>query len=320
MCRGRRRSAHGYHVVAGNAPADDPAAPLSHAVSEGHREPVPVVIVHRNNSRACATTIADFRAQSVETEIVVVDNASGPAHRGALQAIEPPIDVIELDANRGFGPAANVGLERWLCADTGDWVIVAPHDVRLDPSALDQLFDAVEDQGPVGLVCGDVGDQARPAIDLFLGAIPRPALSHDGFEPADYPHGTLMALARECVSEVGGFDDRYFAYGEEAELGLRARSHGWLVGVVRGAMVANPGTAPHGAVVDYLKQRNTLLLLAEHAGRWPVVFRSMVVIGQIGWGSLRPSTRAPWFHRRARWLALRDHLRGRTGPPPEELW
>jgi len=283
-------------------------------------DPITVVIVHRNSADACIETIAGFRRQSITTDIVVVDNASAPAERARLAAISPPVAIIELGDNLGFGPTADVGLRRWLANGNGEWVIVAPHDARLEPGTLETLFAALEGQGPVGLVCADVGDQARPMVDPFLGAIPGPALGHAGFEPADFPHGTLLVAHRACLGEIGLFDERYFAYGEEADLGLRARRAGWQVGVVRGAMVANPGTSGNGAVVDYLKQRNTLLLLRDHAGRWPVVFRSLMAIGQLVWGRVRPSTRAPWFHPRARWLALRDGWLQRTGPPPSELW
>ena len=46
----------------------------------------------------------------------------------------------------------------------------------------------------------------------------------EGWEPVDYPHGTLLLARRACLEDVGLFDERYFSYCEEADLGLRARA------------------------------------------------------------------------------------------------
>ena len=78
-----------------------------------------------------------------------------------------------------------------------------------------------------------------------------------------------MLARRECLAEVGLFDERYFAYCEEAELALRAKRAGWQVGVVRGAEVRNTDVGSRAAVVDYLQLRNTLLMVREHSGRYP---------------------------------------------------
>jgi N-acetylglucosaminyl-diphospho-decaprenol L-rhamnosyltransferase len=91
------------------------------------------------------------------------------------------------------------------------------------------------------------------------------------------------------------------------------------VGLVRNAMVANPATSESAAVVDYLKHRNTLVLLREHSGRWPVAVRASTLGLQLVLGTVAPERRPPWFDARARRRALVDFLRGRTGPPPAEI-
>ncbi len=189
--------------------------------------------------------------------------------------------------------------------------------VRSD--TVERMLAVGASEATVGILCADVGDQARPMVDRFFGAMPGRALSYEGFEPVDYPHGTLLAIRHDCASDIGFFDERYFAYGEEADLGLRARAAGWQVGLVRNAMVANPTTSGSGAVVDYLKHRNTLLLLREHAGRWPVAVRAVTLGAQLLRGVLRPEQRPPWFDARARRRALVDFLAGRTGAPPRAI-
>ena len=51
-----------------------------------------------------------------------------------------------------------------------------------------------------------------------------------------------MLVRRQCLDEIGLFDQRYFAYGDEHDLGARAVRHGWKVVLVWGSIVTNPAT------------------------------------------------------------------------------
>jgi GT2 family glycosyltransferase len=128
-----------------------------------------------------------------------------------------------------------------------------------------------------------------------------------------------MLARRDCLAQVGLFDERYFAYCEEADLALRARAAGWEVGVVRGALIRNTDVGSHEAIVDYLQLRNTLLLVREHFGRYPAFIRFVLGLWHLGSGLIAPSRRGPYYDPRARVLALADHLRRRYGPPPASL-
>ncbi len=227
--------------------------------------------------------------------------------------------MIELGENRGFGAAANAGIRRWLAEETEEWVAIVPHDAEPAPDATSLLLAAAVAEGRVGLVSADVGDQARPIVDSHMGALPGRSLSPDGWEPADYPHGTMLLARRHCLQDIGLFDESFFAYGEEADLGLRARRLGWQVGMVRGAMVTNPTMSSDTAAVDYLKQRNTLLLIRRHFGWWPTTMRALMAITQLVRGVVLPKSRPPWFSVAARRRALIDGYRRRGGPPPADL-
>jgi hypothetical protein len=182
------------------------------------------------------------------------------------------------------------------------------------------LLEVVGSRPGAGLASADVGDGLTPVVDRYFGAIPAAATVTEGWEPAGYPHGTLMVARRECLEQVGLFDERYFAYCEEAELALRARKAGWEVGVVRGADVRNQDVGSHAAVVDYLQLRNTLLMVRENSGRYHASIRLLIAAWQLAAGSVAPATRGPYWSPRARLLAIAHHLRGRYGPPPEHLF
>ncbi len=247
----------------------------------------------------------------------MVDNGSAPGEVAILRAAG--VRLVELGENRGFGAAANAGIRHWLAEEAEEWVAVVPHDAEPAPDATARLLAATATEGRVGLVSADVGDQARPVVDPYIGALPGRSLGPTGWEPADYPHGTMLLASRACLEDIGLFDESFFAYGEEADLGLRARRMGWPVGIVRGAMVTNPTMSSATAAVDYLKQRNTLLLIRRHFGWWPATMRVVMALGQLLRGVVFPASRPPWFSPGARRRAMWDGYRGRGGPPPADL-
>lgn len=275
-----------------------------------------VVLVHWNQPERLRETIAAFRAsEGVDVRITVVDNGS---ERGP--EVDADVEVLDAGANLGFGPGANVGLRRFLADPTdGEWVAVAPHDALPSPDCLRRLLDAVAGRPGAGLACADYGDGATPIVDPYFGGIPGPLTVGEGWEPAGYPHGTLLLARRACLDDVGLFDERYFSYCEEADLGVRARRAGWEVGLVRGAMVRNPQL--HGALpaVSYLQLRNTLLLVREHSGRYHAAIRLQLALLQLGLGLVWPARRDPYWHVEGKLRGIADFVRGRFGPPPPDL-
>jgi N-acetylglucosaminyl-diphospho-decaprenol L-rhamnosyltransferase len=275
-----------------------------------------VVLVHWNQPERLAATVAAFRASAgVDVRITVVDNgSSAPPPTGVAD------DLVDAGANIGFGPGANVGLRRFLAdPDDGEWVAVAPHDALPAPDCLRRLLDVLAERPEAGLACADYGDGATPVVDPYFGGIPGPLTVDEGWEPAGYPHGTLLVARRACLDDIGLFDERYFSYCEEADLGLRARTAGWDVGLVRGALVRNPEL--HGALpaVSYLQLRNTLLLVREHSGCYHAAIRLQLALVQLGVGLAWPARRDPYWHVEGKVRAMADFVRGRYGPPPADL-
>lgn len=278
---------------------------------------VRVVLVHWEQPERLAATIDAFRASDdVDVRITVVDNDSA-----VPPSVPAGVELVASGANLGFGPGANVGLRRFLDdADDGEWVVVAPHDALPAPDCLRRIVAEVEARPRAGLACADYGDGFTPIVDPYFGGIPGPRTVDVGWEPAGYPHGTLLVARRACLEQIGLFDERYFSYCEEADLGVRARRAGWSVGLVRGAMVRNPEL--HGALpaVSYLQLRNTLLLVKEHSGWYHAGIRMQLALLQLGVGLAWPSRRDPYWHVEGKLRGMADFVRGRFGAPPADLY
>lgn len=282
---------------------------------------VDVVLVHWNQPEACANTAARFAETAAVSNVLVVDNGSSEERLFRLRnLLDPNIAIIEVGFNSGFGPAVNRGWEDWLSdPGAGEWCVVAPHDAIASADTIDEMLRVAEERPEVGMLCADVGDGSRPIVDHVFGPILLPALGRAGFEEADYPHGTLMMVHRRVLKAVGLFDERYFSYCEEADLGLRAKRAGFEVGLVRGAMVENPTVSTASPVVDYLMERNTVLLIDKHFGRRKAAMRFAITIGQFLLWSVMASRRTDYWSFRARALAIADVARQRWGPPPASL-
>ncbi|MCP5025427.1 MAG: glycosyltransferase family 2 protein [Actinomycetia bacterium] len=279
-----------------------------------------VVIVHRRQAQRCVATVAAFSAQQgVEPDMVVVDNGSPVTDLDLVRDRCPRTHLMELGANTGFGPAANVGLAAWLASRADqEWVFLAPHDVEPAPDALARLIEVGQESDDVGLISADVGDRSRQVFDPYFGGmtVARDATETDPVLDVDYPHGTLLGARRACLADIGLFDERYFAYCEEADLGARARAHGWRVVLATGVGVRNLSVSPGTPAIDYLQQRNTIQLVARHSGLYHASIRWLIAVGQLVRGVVDPSARGYIFHPAARVRALFDVVRGRTGPPP----
>ncbi len=280
-----------------------------------------VILIHWNEPERCAQTAAQFVDNQYVGNVVIVDNGSTTENRRTLsELLGDTAHVIDVGFNSGFGPAANRGWERWLNATDGaEWSIVAPHDAIVEPDTVERLLSATGDRDRVGLLSADVGDKARPEVDHVFGPILLPAQGDGGYESVDYPHGTLMMASRQCLTEIGLFDERYFAYCEEADLGLRAQAAGFDVGLVRGARVHNPTVGTAKPIADYLMERNTILLVGEHFGRRKAALRLLLTVWHYLIGSASTSRRNPYWSAQARRLAIRDALLRRWGAPPTSL-
>jgi len=284
--------------------------------------PVPdvhVVVVHRDQPERCAAVVAALLAEGPGITATVVDNGSSPSNASRLRALLPATEIIDAGRNAGFGPGANLGWRAWLERGRGEWVAVAPHDAIVRPGCLARIFSEIETRPDAGVVSAEFGPEFDlvPTVDRVLGGFYQPGVRGGGWQDVGFAHGTLLLVRRAVIEQVGLFDERYFAYGEEADLSLRARAAGWRVGLVWGAVVDNSQLPPQ-LVADYLQTRNNLLLVRTHFGRYPASLQGILAVTRAIGRARSDPTR--WrAHLELDVRAIVDFLFGRFGPPPEAV-
>jgi N-acetylglucosaminyl-diphospho-decaprenol L-rhamnosyltransferase len=281
-------------------------------------QPVSLFIVHWNQPAECIATLSALRAQDVPLDVTVIDNNSKPEAFEILKSkLTPEVELVRLNENKGWGGALNVVLQSWLQQSANAFCLISAHDAVPEPECLRLLTEAAEVDARIGIACPQYHDPFIGRFSALRGVFPERAqtLPAGVAQTVDVPHGTLMLCRRECLQQIGLFDERYFAYGDEHELGARALRHGWKVVMVWGAIVTNPGTWTESPLRSYLFARNSLLLVRDYYGRLSAFVRALLILLNTVRLMIQSPNSAFAFSSHARFRAVRDYFRGRFGRP-----
>ncbi|MFL5846832.1 MAG: glycosyltransferase family 2 protein [Solirubrobacteraceae bacterium] len=250
-----------------------------------------VVVPVWNGLRWLPGLLASLRAQTVAPlEVIAVDNGSADGSRAWLAEHAPEVRVLALGTNTGFAVAANRG----LAAARGEAVALINTDIELDPRWLEHALAALG--AGAASVATKMVDLADPGVLYDAGDIlrrdgvceQRGRFHRDGGE-WDAPGEVFAACAgaalyrRDAVLAVGGFDERFFSYLEDADLGLRLRMAGWSCAWEPRAVARHAGGGSSHQLarsVPGWAERNTLLLVAK---AFPLRWLPMVAYRQLAW-------------------------------------
>lgn len=285
---------------------------------ERNELPVSLFVVHWNQPLECIATVNTLRDQNVSLKTIVVDNDSKPEAFQLLKSqIDPATEIVRLPENKGWGGALNIVLRKWLQDEKNPYCLISAHDAAPQPDCLRLLVEAAQADPRVGIACPHYPDRFIARLSPLRGVFPEQSEAQPAgtAQPVDVPHGTLMLLRRTCLEQIGLFDERYFAYGDEHELGARAVRRGWKVVMVWGAVVTNPGTWTASPLRSYLFARNSLLLVHDYYGEVSAFLRALLIL----LNTLRLMVQSPGkgfaFSARARFFAVRDYFLSRFGRP-----
>ena len=206
---------------------------------------VSVVVVSYNVRDWIVRCLASIpAATSHEVEVVVVDNASGDGSADLVAEAFPDATLVRNEHNVGFARAVNMGAD----LAKGEYVLLLNPDGWPEPGSIDALVafarahpDVVIVGGRTVTPDGDLDPRscwAAPSLwslasnALMLSTL-RPGhpvldpeamggFRRDHARAVDIVTGCLFLVALEDWRALGGFDERFFVYGEDAEFCLRA--------------------------------------------------------------------------------------------------
>lgn len=208
------------------------------ARGNGGAPAVSVVIVNYNGARLLGDCLASLQAQTFrDFEIIFVDNGSCDDSVARARALMPAIEIVALGKNAGFAGGNNAG----FAAARGKLIVPINNDTQCAEEFLAQLVRAADAHPKAGMFAPKILNfYERGVIDsvggLLLGADgigmgrgrgERDAGQYDALAEVLMPSGCAALYRREMLAETGAFAADFFAYCEDADLGLRCVWAGW---------------------------------------------------------------------------------------------
>lgn len=292
-----------------------------------------VVVTHNGLDLALETLeSAMARAGGISVEWVVVDSGSTDGTPDAIEARWPEIEVMRLP-NVGFAAANNAGLAaakgRYLLALNPDTVVrwgrfralVEAMDARPDVGAASVIQEEADgslqsmrrDPTVARALCEALLLRRLPGLRRFQEReLDQAAYAEE--RTADWLVGAVLLLRRRALEAVGGFDERFFMYSEEADLCRRIRAAGWEVRHLPVMRILHYGGAPNPRLVAQ-QSYSRLQYAAKHFGRArALLYRAVLALHhlvRLAGLALRPGRRERRdFQLRALLVVL-----GRAEPP-----
>jgi GT2 family glycosyltransferase len=229
-----------------------------------------VIIVNWNGREylpACLDSLLEQTCSDFET--IVVDNGSRDGSLELLRDAYQWVRVVQLSENTGFAGGNNAGFD----VSRGEYIVTLNNDTRVDRTWLAELVAAVEERSGTGMVASRICSWDEPdRIDSLGVAICPDGMSRGSRRMLEFsklslarteeillPSACAALYRRTMVKEIGFFDDDFFAYCEDTDLGLRGRVAGWGAVLARDAVVYHRYSRSGGVFSPfklYLVERN----------------------------------------------------------------
>jgi GT2 family glycosyltransferase len=259
---------------------------------------ISVVIPNYNGSGFLENCLRSLLAQTYQrTEIVVVDNASQDASGKVVESVAPKATLLKMDRNLGFAGAVNAGIRH----SHGEWVAVLNNDTVAHPEWLAECARAIAGHpDAVFFACRilDLADRTKiySAGDCYLRAGIGYRRGQDQKEREEFRRegpifaacGCAALYSRQALETTGGFDDRFFAYLEDVDLGLRLQVNGYHGYYLPRAEVCHHGSGTSGGEFStfsvQMRTRNSVLLLLKSLpGKVLLRCLPMIALAQVSW-------------------------------------
>lgn len=241
-----------------------------------------MVVVTWNRRELLRSCLQSLRSQQWREpfDVIVVDNGSddGSGEMALGEFAGNPVFRLKLirnPDNRGFCAANNQG----FAASGSDLIALLNNDAEADPQWLASLASAFEGRPEVGMAASKILVYEDPSRIDKVGHLIYPdgqnrgrgsgeldRGQYDRLEEVLWPDGCAAMYRRSMLDQIGGFDEDFFAYADDAELGLRARIAGWRCLYVPQAVVRHHRGATLGVRSSRrleLIERNRVLLAAK---------------------------------------------------------
>jgi GT2 family glycosyltransferase len=266
------------------------------------QEPLISVIVVNWNGLALLDECFESLARQTwqNTEFILVDNGSTDGSRDLLVAWAGRLKRAEtmlLPSNTGFCGANNLAFLR----TQGEWIALLNSDAAAEPNWLSELLKYADLNKRIGMLASKILFKEPPGLidkaghliywdgqNRGRGTMETDVGQYDSPEEILWPDACAALYHRSIFEETGGFDEAFFAFGDDADLGMRARLLGWKAWYVPTAVVHHRHSASFGAYSPLkvmLIERNRVLLAVKNFP-WSLLLQNPYwTIRRFGWNA-----------------------------------
>ncbi len=217
---------------------------------------VSIITLNMNGRKYLEVCLPSIRKQSYPNiETIVVDNGSTDDSADFISKNFPEVKLIKNSKNLGFGGGNNIGIK----TARGNYIFILNNDTELDINCVAELYKGINKSPKVGMCATKILSYFDRQMIDNIGHL----LYYDGLnrgkgrlEPdkgqynkiaeAFYPSGCAAFYRKEAIDEAGPFDEDFFLYGDDTELGLRCRFLDWQCLYIPTAIVYHMYSATAG--------------------------------------------------------------------------
>lgn len=256
-----------------------------------------VIILNWNGRELLGECVESVLSQTFrDFELIVVDNGSTDGSREMLrERWGGMVRLVALPSNQGFAGGNNAGVR----VARGRYMVLLNNDTAADPEWLSALARAARRRPEAGMFTPKILNYyRRDEIDNTGHVIYPDGLARgrhrlekddgrfDEEGEALWPSGCAGVYRKEMLDEIGLLDESFFAYGEDVDLGLRARWAGWSCYYVPEAIVYHRYSATAGAYSRqkaFLVERNRLWILLKNFPPGEIALSPFRTAYRYGW-------------------------------------
>jgi len=239
---------------------------------------VSVVVLNYNGKRhlkGCFKSLLNSHYPKEKFEVLMVDNNSSDDSIEYTRKNFPDVKILPLDKDYGYSGGMNRGVD----AAKGEYLILLNNDTVVEKEWLIELINVIKDDKKIGVCTAKILNYSKPnlvncvggfmsvfGVSGSLGENEREK-KYQSIFPVFFPSGCCCIIRKKLFKKIGKFDQDYFMYVEDSELGWKLWDTGYKVLVVPKSRIYHKVNSNKKKPSDYyfFNTRNRLITIVKNA-------------------------------------------------------